>query len=104
MFLANLCFGQSYTNPTSVLRPDYIKLSVKRAEILFLINHFIESCPKSIVFVFSYEQQGKFIRQVKAQKLWFSILEAQIETGTPYMLYKDACNRKSNQKVTMKSL
>lgn len=45
----------------------------------------------------SYEQQGKFRRQVKAQKLWFAILEAQVETGTPYMLYKDACNRKSNQ-------
>ena len=47
----------------------------------------------------SYEQQGKFRRQVKAQKLWFAILEAQVETGTPYMLYKDACNRKSNQQV-----
>ncbi|KAL9973373.1 hypothetical protein ACROYT_G019824 [Oculina patagonica] len=45
----------------------------------------------------SYEEQGKFRRQIKAQKLWFAILEAQIETGTPYMLYKDACNRKSNQ-------
>lgn len=45
----------------------------------------------------SYEQQGKFRRQVKAQKLWFAILEAQTETGTPYMMYKDACNRKSNQ-------
>lgn len=44
-----------------------------------------------------YEKQGKFRRQVKAQKLWFAILEAQTETGTPYMLYKDACNRKSNQ-------
>ncbi|EDV21437.1 uncharacterized protein TRIADDRAFT_50804 [Trichoplax adhaerens] len=45
-----------------------------------------------------YEDAGKFIRQVRAQKLWFAILEAQVETGTPYMLYKDACNRKSNQK------
>lgn len=45
----------------------------------------------------SYEKQGKFRRQIKAQKLWFAILEAQTETGTPYMLYKDACNRKSNQ-------
>ena len=34
---------------------------------------------------------------VKAQKLWYAILEAQTETGVPYMLYKDACNRKSNQ-------
>jgi ribonucleoside-diphosphate reductase alpha chain len=44
-----------------------------------------------------YEQQGKFIRQVKAQDLWFEILTSQIETGTPYMLFKDAANRKSNQ-------
>ena len=35
--------------------------------------------------------------QVKAQQLWYAIIESQIETGTPYMLYKDACNRKSNQ-------
>jgi ribonucleoside-diphosphate reductase alpha chain len=34
---------------------------------------------------------------VKAQDLWFAILDAQIETGTPYLLYKDAANRKSNQ-------
>lgn len=45
-----------------------------------------------------YESEGKFRRQVKAQDLWFEILEAQIETGTPYMLYKDSANRKSNQK------
>ena len=45
-----------------------------------------------------YEKEGKFRRQVKAQDLWFEVMEAQIETGTPYMLYKDAANRKSNQK------
>ncbi len=45
-----------------------------------------------------YESENKFRRQVKAQDLWFEILESQIETGTPYMLYKDAANRKSNQK------
>jgi len=44
-----------------------------------------------------YEREGKFIKQVKAQTLWYAIIESQIETGTPYMLYKDACNRKSNQ-------
>ena len=37
-------------------------------------------------------------RIIPAQKLWFAILESQIETGTPYMLYKDNCNLKSNQK------
>lgn len=44
-----------------------------------------------------YEKEGKAREVVKAQDLWFSIIESQIETGTPYMLYKDACNRKSNQ-------
>ena len=45
-----------------------------------------------------YEREGKARRVVKAQELWFEILESQIETGTPYILYKDAANRKSNQK------
>ena len=45
-----------------------------------------------------YEREGKFREQVKAQDLWFEILESQMETGTPYMLYKDAANKKSNQK------
>eukprot|EP00834_Sanchytrium_tribonematis_P005632 NODE_354_length_8925_cov_1.106050.p1 type:complete len:711 gc:universal NODE_354_length_8925_cov_1.106050:5177-7309(+) len=44
-----------------------------------------------------YESEKRYRRQVKAQKLWFSILDSQMETGTPYMLYKDACNKKSNQ-------
>lgn len=45
-----------------------------------------------------YEREGRARRTVKAQDLWFEILESQTETGTPYMLYKDAANRKSNQK------
>jgi ribonucleoside-diphosphate reductase subunit M1 len=45
-----------------------------------------------------YEREGKGRKTIKAQKLWYSILEAQTETGNPFMLYKDACNRKSNQK------
>ncbi len=45
-----------------------------------------------------YENEGKYRKQVKAQDIWFEILEAQIETGTPYILYKDAANKKSNQK------
>ena len=43
-----------------------------------------------------YEAQGRAKRQVPARQLWRAILDAQIETGTPYMLYKDACNAKSN--------
>lgn len=45
-----------------------------------------------------YEREGIARETVKAQELWFEILESQIETGTPYMLYKDAANMKSNQK------
>lgn len=45
-----------------------------------------------------YETKRKYRLQLPAQKLWHAILESQIETGTPYMLYKDSCNRKSNQK------
>ena len=45
----------------------------------------------------SYEAAGRQRRTVRAQELWFAVLQAQIETGTPYMLYKDACNLKSNQ-------
>ncbi len=44
-----------------------------------------------------YEQEGRARNVIKAQDLWFAILDAQIETGTPYLLYKDAANSKSNQ-------
>jgi ribonucleoside-diphosphate reductase alpha chain len=45
-----------------------------------------------------YEKEGKGRRTIQARELWDKILESQIETGTPYMLYKDSANRKSNQK------
>ncbi len=45
-----------------------------------------------------YEEAGKGRKTIRARELWEKILESQIETGTPYMLYKDAANRKSNQK------
>ncbi|CEJ80005.1 Putative Ribonucleoside-diphosphate reductase [[Torrubiella] hemipterigena] len=45
-----------------------------------------------------YEAEGRGRKTIKAQKLWYAILEAQTETGNPFMLYKDHCNRKSNQK------
>ena len=44
-----------------------------------------------------YEAQGKARKTIKAQALWFAILDSQVETGTPYMLFKDHCNAKSNQ-------
>jgi len=45
-----------------------------------------------------YESEGKFRKQIKARELWAAIIDAQIETGNPYMLFKDAANSKSNQK------
>jgi len=45
-----------------------------------------------------YEKEGRARKTMRAQELWFAILESQIESGTPYILYKDAANRKSNQK------
>ncbi|MBN9299479.1 MAG: ribonucleoside-diphosphate reductase subunit alpha [Filimonas sp.] len=44
-----------------------------------------------------YEKEGRARKTIKAQDLWFAILDSQIETGTPYLLYKDAANKKSNQ-------
>merc|ERR1719424_2231454 len=45
-----------------------------------------------------YEKEGRARKAIPAQQLWFAVLDSQVETGTPYMLYKDACNGKSNQK------
>ena len=45
-----------------------------------------------------YEQAGNYKRKIKSRELWFKILDSQMETGTPYILYKDAANKKSNQK------
>jgi ribonucleoside-diphosphate reductase alpha chain len=45
-----------------------------------------------------YTSEGRAVRVVKARELWFKILDSQMETGTPYLLYKDAANEKSNQK------
>jgi ribonucleoside-diphosphate reductase alpha subunit len=45
-----------------------------------------------------YEKEGRARRTIQARELWNAVLDAQIETGTPYLLYKDACNEKSNQK------
>ncbi|QHS54186.1 ribonucleoside-diphosphate reductase subunit alpha [Mucilaginibacter sp. 14171R-50] len=44
-----------------------------------------------------YEKEGRGRKTIKAQELWFAVLDAQVETGTPYLLYKDAANVKSNQ-------
>ncbi|MCM4162097.1 MULTISPECIES: ribonucleoside-diphosphate reductase subunit alpha [unclassified Arenibacter] len=59
-----------------------------------LFNHHSEEFEQLYI---KYEAEGKGRKTVKARELWEKILESQIETGTPYMLYKDAANRKSNQ-------
>ena len=63
-------------------------------EAPYLIDAYGEKFEKLYT---QYEEQGKARKVVKARDLWTEILRAQIETGTPYMLYKDAANKKSNQ-------
>ena len=53
---------------------------------------------KFVELYLSYEEKGLAKKVVRAQDVWFAVLESQIETGSPYMLYKDAANEKSNQK------
>merc|ERR1712190_81808 len=89
--------------------PDLFMQRVKRNEdwTLFCPNEaFDEETGKGLMDVWGeefesmytrLESEGKGRRTVKAQQLWFRILEAQMETGTPYMLYEDHANRKSNQ-------
>jgi ribonucleoside-diphosphate reductase alpha subunit len=53
--------------------------------------------PEFVELYERYEKEGRGRKTVKAQKLWFQILDSQMESGTPYLLYKDAANKKSNQ-------
>jgi len=77
--------------------PEYCLSLVMVAQIL--LHHYIYG----ILFYQAnndycrYEREGRGRRTVPARKLWDHIISAQIETGTPFMLYKDSCNRKSNQ-------
>lgn len=48
------------------------------------------------MFIFRYEKEGRSRRQIKARELWLLITQIQFETGVPYIVYKDHCNRKSN--------
>jgi ribonucleoside-diphosphate reductase subunit M1 len=84
--------------------PDLFMLKIEKDEEWYLM------CPnqcKGLSEVYGvqfnelyeqYIQEGKYLKKMKARELWFKILDSQMETGTPYMLYKDACNEKSNQK------
>jgi ribonucleoside-diphosphate reductase alpha chain len=84
--------------------PDLFMERVEKDEMWSLMSP--DQCPGlsdcwgvdfSIMYS-KYETEGKFMRQMPAKKLWQMIVDAQIQTGTPYLLYKDACNAKSNQK------
>lgn len=70
-----------------------------RSSDFFLNKRLISQCKlvQWTLFVLRYEKEGRAKRVVKAQQLWYAVIESQTETGTPYILYKDACNRKSNQ-------
>jgi len=59
----------------------------------------LESCwgEEYVALYAKYEAEGKAVRTVPARDIWFGVLTSQVETGTPYILYKDSCNRKSNQ-------
>ena len=65
--------------------------------MLSAVKIFLGNMKMMLALPFSYERQGHVRKVVKAQQLWYAIIESQTETGTPYMLYKDSCNRKSNQ-------
>jgi len=84
--------------------PDLFMLKIEKDEEWYLM------CPnqcKGLSDVYGnefnelyqqYVKDGKYLKKMRARELWFKILDSQMETGTPYMLYKDACNEKSNQK------
>ena len=84
--------------------PDLFMERVEKDEMWSLMSP--DQCPglsdtwgvEFCIMYSKYEAEGKFMRQIPAKKLWQMIVDAQIQTGTPYLLYKDACNAKSNQK------
>lgn len=89
---------------TALWIPDYFMEKVEKNEEWYLFcpnvcRGLSESVGDDFKDLYdSYVVSGKFIKKIQARDLWFKILDSQMETGTPYMLYKDACNLKSNQK------
>lgn len=84
--------------------PDYFMKCVENDDDWYL---FCPNSAKGLSDVYGneyeelykkYVEEKKWVKKIKARKLWFKVLDSQMETGTPYMLYKDACNNKSNQK------
>ena len=84
--------------------PDLFMKRVQAKEKWSLFNpqrvpDLIETWGKEFEELYErYEKEGRATKVIEAQELWFAIIEAQIETGNPYLLYKDSCNAKSNQK------
>ena len=89
---------------TALWIPDLFMERVKNNEMWSLMS--CDVCPglsdvygnEFNVLYERYEKEGKYVKQVRAQDIWSAILTSQTETGTPYLLFKDACNGKSNQK------
>lgn len=89
---------------TAMWIPDLFMDRVKNNKKWSLMSP--DTCPglsdcygsKFVELYEKYEQEKRYVSQINAQELWFAILISQIETGTPYILFKDACNEKSNQK------
>lgn len=71
---------RSYTKGFSNFQLNYLLL------VLYFLSFYVR-----------YENEKRYKRQIKARELWGRIITSQIETGLPYMVYKDACNSKSNQ-------
>lgn len=88
---------------TALWIPDLFMQRVENDSIWSLMNPVecvgLSNCygKKFNLLYETYERENKFTKQVPARKVFRAILEAQIESGTPYMLYKDSCNQKSNQ-------
>jgi ribonucleoside-diphosphate reductase alpha chain len=84
--------------------PDLFMAKVEKDEDWYLMCPNISKGLSDVYgdeFTTLYERYvsiNRYIKKVSARELWFKILDSQMETGTPYMLYKDACNNKSNQK------
>ena len=84
--------------------PDLFMEQVEKGEDWYLMDP--DTCPRlNDVYgdeyrelYWSYVERGMYKKKLKAQEIWTKILESQIETGVPYVLYKDAVNKKSNQK------
>jgi ribonucleotide reductase alpha subunit len=83
--------------------PDLFMEKIEKDELWYLFcpdksKDLHNVCGKEFDDLYnSYVEKNEYIKSISARELWFKILDSQMETGTPYLLYKDACNKKSNQ-------